>query len=195
MPSPGSRTGKIIIRSSSWATTAPASNTGPTRSAGWRRTISSAPRRWTRCSNSEPAAPRPRPASECAAGAIHAPGAAVADDERVAGPPPQRSRGRCGPGALLIAAVGLDRQPVLFDRRGRRRKSFVDPCAVDHLSADHGQHRLQVLDRVLRNLEVIRRQKREVREPADLDRSFLVLLAGDPRARRGVHAARPGAVA
>src|SRR6267154_1696679 len=57
--------------------------------------------------------------------------------------------------ALVVLAVFPHRQPFLGDGGQRRREARIRTRAVYDFPADHGQERLDVLDPVLGNLEVI----------------------------------------
>ena len=94
----------------------------------------------------------------------------------------------------VVAAVRLDRRPVRADRQRRRGQPLELPGPVHHLAADDRQHRLDPLDLLLGDGEIVRRQHREVRQLADLDGALLVLLAREPRAAHGVAAQRFRAV-
>src|SRR5262245_34975818 len=92
-------------------------------------------------------------------------------------------RGRRGR-LLIVTTVLPHREPVGQRRRWRRIELRIGPGGVDHLAADYGEQRLEVLDLVDREREVVAAQDREIGELAGLQRSFLVLLRRDPRPDR-----------
>src|SRR5688500_5617536 len=89
-------------------------------------------------------------------------------------------------GAKAIAAVLLDRRPIGTD--GQRLGSELRKIAgrVHHLAVYDRHERLDSLDLLFGNCEVVGRQRGEVCQLADFDGPLLVLLAGEPRAADGV---------
>src|SRR5262245_2015143 len=86
---------------------------------------------------------------------------------------------RCG-GPLVVASEGAHRRPVGHGwRRWRRERSEVFRT-VDWLAIDDGQHRLQMLDLVLSNLEIVAVKNGEVGELADFDVALVAFLVGEP---------------
>src|SRR6267378_5436929 len=79
--------------------------------------------------------------------------------------------------ALVVLAVFPHRQPFLGDGRKRRREARIGACAVYDLAADDGKERLDVLDPILRHLEVVGGKDREVGELPGLQRALPALLA------------------
>src|SRR5439155_25847536 len=86
------------------------------------------------------------------------PAAACPPHARVADDPRLRKRPRqvlCLPeSAPVVLAVFADRQPFLGNGRKRRRETRIGTRAVYDLSPDHGEEGLDVLDPVIRDLEV-----------------------------------------
>src|SRR5207249_7819122 len=80
------------------------------------------------------------------------------------------------------------------DRRKRGREPRIGTCAVYDLSPDHGQERLDFLDPVLGNLEIVGGKDREVGKLPGLQRAFPSLLARDPGAARRIQAQRLAAI-
>src|SRR6267378_785033 len=77
---------------------------------------------------------------------------------------------------------------ALSGARGTRRAGTTRPlpaqvqhaAVVDDVSADHGQHRADLLQILVRHGEVVAVEDHEVGELAGLDRAELVLLAQEP---------------
>ena len=92
-----------------------------------------------------------------------------------------RGRRRCG---TVMARNFHHRRPLGQHWNGRRRQRRKVSRRVHHLAVHHRQHRLDPLDFLFRDAEVVFRQHHQVGKLALLNAPFLALLAGKPRASR-----------
>ncbi|MOA00021.1 hypothetical protein D3C78_1193650 [compost metagenome] len=88
-------------------------------------------------------------------------------------------------GGLPVAGDLGHRRPLGHHRQLRRAELVELGGGVDHLAVDHGEHRLDPLDRLRLDVEEVRRQRRQVGQLAHLDLALLALFAGEPGAAVG----------
>src|SRR5262249_59785111 len=100
----------------------------------------------------------------------------------------------CALVARVVAAKPTDRGPVGTDGGGRGRELAEGAAAINDVSAEHGQHRRDVLYPLLLHRHVVIREYRKVGELSGLDRAFLPFFVGKPGIRLRPQAQGSGAI-
>lgn len=82
--------------------------------------------------------------------------------------------------AQLVATIAAYRRPVRHGRRKRRRQLIELAITINHLAAQQGQYRGNVLNLVARHLQVVGGQHRQVGKLPNLNAPLLAFLIGEP---------------